>query len=178
MPVIRLDHHICHITFLIFSFSIYWELSSQLTDILQRGWNHQPDTLVYIQIPYFRSSAALQPFFLWTLCSFRIAKRQIPRFLLTNRQESPSSVEAGKMPRSREVTRAGSAFGIFPGFPASSNMPIENPHGKTQWEMNVQWMIYTNGNIGLINPPPPQKVRPLPCRSFSWSPLIRSNSEP
>ena len=47
----------------------------QLTDILQRGWNHQPDTVIYIQIPYFHPSAALQPFFLWTLCSFRIAKR-------------------------------------------------------------------------------------------------------
>ena len=27
----------------IFYFSIYWEESSQLTNIFQRGWNHQPD---------------------------------------------------------------------------------------------------------------------------------------
>ena len=38
--------------------------------------------------------------------------------VFADRQESPSSVDAGKMPRSREVTRAGSAFGIFPGFPS------------------------------------------------------------
>ena len=29
----------------IFYFSIYWEYSSHLTNIFQRGWNHQPDIL-------------------------------------------------------------------------------------------------------------------------------------
>ena len=28
-----------------FTFSIYWEKSSQLTNIFQRGWNHQPDDI-------------------------------------------------------------------------------------------------------------------------------------
>ena len=28
-----------------FYFSIYWEESSQLTNIFQRGWNHQPDMI-------------------------------------------------------------------------------------------------------------------------------------
>ena len=29
----------------IFDFPIYWEYSSQLTIIFQRGWNHQPDKM-------------------------------------------------------------------------------------------------------------------------------------
>ena len=32
-----------------FYFSIYWELSSQLTNIFQRGWNHQPYFLFGLQ---------------------------------------------------------------------------------------------------------------------------------
>ena len=31
----------------IFYFSIYWEQSSQVTNIFQRGWNHQPVIMVY-----------------------------------------------------------------------------------------------------------------------------------
>ena len=40
-----------------FYFSIYWEWSSQLTNIFQRGWNHQPEhvlkrfSLLYDPIP-------------------------------------------------------------------------------------------------------------------------------
>jgi hypothetical protein len=36
----------------IFYFSIYWEWSSQLTNIFQRGWNHQPDKFVVYWMIY------------------------------------------------------------------------------------------------------------------------------
>ena len=36
-----------------FYFSIYWEESSQLTNIFQRGWNHQPDTILH-KVVYWR----------------------------------------------------------------------------------------------------------------------------
>ena len=71
--------------------------------------------------------------------------------VFADRQESPSSVDAGKMPRSREVTRAGSAFGIFPGFPSGV---IEHGNWKSTWKNSmgnefsmddlhyVQWIFF------------------------------------
>ena len=42
--------HIWLVIWNIFDFPIYWEYSSQLTNIFQRGWNHQPDVYIYIYI--------------------------------------------------------------------------------------------------------------------------------
>ena len=47
----------------IFYFSIYWEQSSQLTNIFQRGWNHQP-VYIYMYMCMYTS----QPLWFSKLC--------------------------------------------------------------------------------------------------------------
>ena len=69
--------------------------------------------------------------------------RQIPRFLLTARRVLAQWTQERCHARARwpVLVRPLVFFQDF--LPASSNMAIENPHGKTQWEMDFQWMIYT-----------------------------------
>ena len=35
-------------------FSIFWEQSSQLTNIFQRGWNHQPDDIMIVAVYIYK----------------------------------------------------------------------------------------------------------------------------
>ena len=52
----------------IFYFPIYWESSSQLTNIFQRGWNHQPVyrfLFLFLIFPFSPLHHLLEPYLSW-----------------------------------------------------------------------------------------------------------------
>ena len=182
MPVIRLDHYICNIMYHYIFFSktvsqihIYLVCCLEhflfvhiLGIIIPTDWYFSEGLKTSTRYRHIHSNpicsskrrfAALFPLDIVqfshrqkvALWSF---SRQIPRFLLTARRVLAQWTQERCHARARwpVLVRPLVFFQDF--LPASSNMAIGNPHGKTQWEMNFQWMIYTmfNGFFSYGNP--------------------------